>query len=134
MIHALIQNGPYVAVRKGVKYGFAVPPAFDQLALFQYAQLMGNGALRHAEQRGDVANAHLTDKQAVQNPDSGRVAEHFEQFAQVKQNALAGHFLVDFLHDVLVNMQKIAAHVPFVCRHFDHLFATIEHLFICMIR
>jgi hypothetical protein len=68
---------------------------------------MGNGALGHIEQCGDIAHAHLADKQTVKNADTGRIAKYFEKLAQIKQNFFGRHMPVYIIDGFIVYMQVI---------------------------
>lgn len=83
MLQALIKDGLNVRVRQAVKDGFAFSTVFDQTGLLEYAQLMGNGGLAHAQHIGDVADAQFAFKQRAENFNAGAVAENFEQFGNV---------------------------------------------------
>lgn len=97
-----------MSVGQGVEDGFAFPAAFDQLALLQTPQLVGDGRLAHAQQLRDIAHAHFRLKQDIQDPDAGGVAKDLEQLSQVVQDVLVGHLLVDLFYDILVDAQVLA--------------------------
>ena len=90
---------------------------------------MGNGGLGHAQQRRDVAHAHLRLKKHVQNADAGGIAENAEQFRQVVQGVLAGHFLLDLFHDLVMGVHEFAALYIVSVLHVALL--SFEYLFIC---
>ena len=79
MLHALRQHGLHVAIGQRVKNGFAVPAAFYQPALLQDTKLMGDGALVHADQIGQIADTELVLAETPQNLDPGGIAKPLEE-------------------------------------------------------
>ncbi|MPN61598.1 hypothetical protein SDC9_209336 [bioreactor metagenome] len=83
---------------------------------------MRYGALRHLQKRGDIANAHLVGKQAVEDLDARAVAKQLEKLAQVKQRILAGHGLLDALHHAFVHADILALEGFLLGGHTHHSF------------
>ena len=86
-----------MVVVQGVKDGFALPAELHQLGVLEDAQLVAHGALGHAQQSGQVANAQLAFKQGVEDADAGRIAEDPEHLRQVVQAVIVGHQAADRL-------------------------------------
>ena len=100
MIHALVDDCPYMVVRKGIYDAFSAPLEADQFCLLENFQLMGYGRYRHAQGGGYVAHAHRFLKEHIEYLYSGAVAEYLEQLCQIVQ--------LVFLRDGFVyNLQKI---------------------------
>ena len=127
VLHPLVQNRTYVAVSQGIKDGLSLPAVFDQLALLQGPELVRDGRLRHAQELGDVAHAHLGLKEDVQDLDAGGVAEKLEQLGQIVQDLLIRHVLIDLIDDLLMHVHVFAAfHIALIGGgHVRHSFLNI---------
>src|SRR5665647_270720 len=67
---------------------FTVP---DQPSTSQYAELVGNCGLRHAEHRREVAHAQLALCKGVKKSHSRRIAEHLEDFCSISNKLMIKH-------------------------------------------
>ena len=88
MLHALGDDRADVLVRERVKHAFALPPAFDELAALENAQLMGDRGGRHLQSLGQVADADLRLEEDKKDADARGVAEDLEELGEVEQTVL----------------------------------------------
>ena len=91
-----------VVVLEGVVALFAVGPYLYQILLPEDAELMGYGALLHADDIGDTADAELALEQRAHYPYAGRVAEDLEEIRKLKEGIGVGHITLDDGDYVLV--------------------------------
>ena len=66
MFHAVADDGAHMLVRQGVKYRLPFPPELYKIRRFKHPQLMGYGALAHAQQLGHIAYAKLSLHEQLQ--------------------------------------------------------------------
>ena len=97
MLQSYTEELTHVIVVQRIKNGLALPAGADQLGVLEGAQLMADGALGHAKQFAEVADAQLAFEQGVEDADAGGIAKHPEQIGQVKEPVVVGHQTVDFL-------------------------------------
>ena len=74
-----------MAVGQRVENGFSLPAAFHQSALLENPKLVGHGALIHADQLGEIADAQLA--RFAEQHDDGEprfVGEGFEELERVE--------------------------------------------------
>lgn len=109
MIHALVDDCPYMVVRKGIYDTFSAPLEADQFCLLENFQLMGYGRYRHAQGGGYVAHAHRFLKEHIEYLYSGAVAEYLEQLCQVVQFFLCRHNAFCSCDYILVHLHFVAA-------------------------
>ena len=91
MIQPLGQDGGHMGVCQGIVNGFSVPAELYKRHLFQYPELVGNCALGHPQQLGDIADAQLAGRERVKNPDPGRVSEYLEKVCQTVEYLIIRH-------------------------------------------
>ncbi len=89
MLQPLGQDRVYMGIRQGIIDGFAVPAELHQLALLQYTELMGDGALGHAKGPGNIADAQLLAGQGMEDAQPGRISEYLEEICQMMQVVVA---------------------------------------------
>ena len=109
MLQPLVDDGLDVVVRQGVEHGLALPAGLHQPDVFQGPELVGDGRLGEAQQRRDVADAHLRLEEHVQDADPGGVPEDAEQLRQVVEGVLPRQLPPDLFHHVLVGVDEITA-------------------------
>ncbi len=102
--------GVNVIVGQRVDDVFAVALELDEARLLEHAQLMGDGALRDADDVGDVGNAAIGFHERVKDLDARGVGECLEQVGEVVEQLVVGHGL----EHVLVFL-PIAAAKALVC-------------------
>lgn len=81
-----------MGVGEGVVDGFAVAAEFYQGGLFEDAELVGDGALGHSQEVGDVADAEFTAGEGVEDADAGWVTEDFVEICQFVDVFFRGWF------------------------------------------
>ena len=67
MVQALIQDRDDMVIRQCIENRLAVSAILHQIHLFQHPQLVGNGGLGHAKQRGYVIHTHFGTQQHRQD-------------------------------------------------------------------
>lgn len=123
MFHALVDDRADMSIRKGVKDGFAFAAVFDELALFERTQLVGDGALGHVQKLRDVADAHLGFEEHIEDFDPGGIAKNFEKFGQIIKDFIFRHLLGDFADDIFMRVDVFAAFNVVLIKH---IFTTIH--------
>ena len=106
MLQALIDDCKHMGVQQGIINGFSVPAVFDQAALFQDAELMGNGALGHAQFRCNVINAFFFVHQGVHDLKPGGGSEYFKQFCKLFKFVLINESSFFFLNNMIKTFNK----------------------------
>ena len=102
MLETHLEYLSYVVVLEGVVALFAVAPYLYQILLSEDAELMGYGALFHADDIRDTADAELALEQRAHYPYAGRVAENLEEIRELKEGIGVGHITLDAGDYVLV--------------------------------
>jgi hypothetical protein len=61
--------------------------------------LVRDGGFAHAQQGGNIADAHFRVQERGYYPHPRGIAEHLKQLGKVKKQFLAGHPVFDFLNN-----------------------------------
>ena len=119
MLHTHIDDGFDVVVVQGINDRFALLAVFDQPCVFQHAELVGDCRHTHAQLFGNVANAHLTVKQEIEDLDSSAVAHDREKFGEREEMLVVGQS--DLIYDFVVRFVLAADRRVVVCMFHDGL-------------
>lgn len=106
-----------MVILQGVEDGLSLPAEFHQAALLENAELVGNGALGHIEELGDVAYAHLALQKDVEDFDSGGIPEYFKKLRQVIEELFIRHLLCDSINDFRMGVDIIASRGVIIWHH-----------------
>lgn len=87
MLQPLTQYGSYMRVCQGVIDRLSLPAGTDQLALFQSAKLVGDGALAHVQDGCDITDAQLPVGESTEDADSRGISEDLEKICQILENS-----------------------------------------------
>ena len=107
--------------------------------MLERAQLVRYGALRGADELGEVGDAQLTRHERIQNLDARRVAEHLEQVGEVVEQLLVRQTLGRLVEGEVPGVAACAAVVvrarrghllAFLILHGRSFLLTYEQLFI----
>ena len=82
---ALPEQADDVAVVERVEHHAPFAPRLDEPQIAQQPQLVRDGRLGHADQRGEVADAQLAVRERVEDPHPRRVAERAERLRQIRR-------------------------------------------------
>src|SRR5665647_770356 len=91
MVNSNIDELHDVSVSKCVVHDLACFAVSDQPCASQYAELVRNCGLRHAEHRREVAHAQLALCKGVKKSHSRRIAEHLEDFCSISNKLMIKH-------------------------------------------
>ncbi len=83
MVETLSENRRDMVIGERIVDGFAVTSEFDKCRLLEYAQLVRDGALGHAEQFCDIADTKLTRGEGIEDTDARRVAKNLIKISQL---------------------------------------------------
>jgi hypothetical protein len=118
MDKSLFKDVAHMLVIQSVVDHFSLAAVSDESGLPEGPQLVGDGGLGHAQQRGNVADAHGRMLERAKYFDSGGIAEDFEEVGQVEEGFIVrhtgpdrgDHFLVDNVTIVPVKLDVFALH------------------------
>lgn len=109
MRQSLVENILYMVIIERIIDNFALPAVLDKLGLLQHPQLVRYGRLGHAQQGGDIANAHFCFKKRADNADPRAVPKNLEEISQIHQFFLTGHMLADIVDDILMDYRAVTS-------------------------
>ena len=98
MLETHIEYLTDVVVLERIVALLAVPADFDKILLPEHAQLMGYGALLHADDIRDTADAELALEQRAHYANAGLVAENFEEIRELKERVGVRHTALDLVY------------------------------------
>ena len=103
MLKAHFQDGAHMVVGEGVVHDLPLAAKLDEVRQPQHLELVRHRRLRHAQQRGEVANAELVQLKRVQQPRQRRVAEKLEQLRQLRVLLRVAQLAADLRDRLLVD-------------------------------
>ena len=85
------ENCADMCVIKGIIHLFSLAAAFDKPCGFENGKLVRNGALVHFKKIAKAADAHFAFGKGRKDPDTGLIAENFENLGGFFKNFIGRH-------------------------------------------
>lgn len=128
MDHGLCHESGDVVVVEAVVQDLAVTAAADDGQVAELSKLVGGGGLADAQERGEVADAHLALGEGEDDAEAGGVAEGFEQAGEGFELARRDLLLPGALHPGGVDDAGFAQVVGAWERHvlYEHMLRCSE--------